>query len=200
MKRVSQIIVASAKELSGTKKYASRALVLNETTGELRRGPGTWAELAPYGEEVQADIEVATVAVANVTIATGLIPGQTVNGKVLVAGDVVLLTGQSAPEENGFMVADDEPFRHPGYATFPAHAGTVAHVAGGTDAGALYLCTNTRTGTLDTTPITFRAHVAGTFAPVASAVADTDTFTLRTAAGTQSTVTAAVLKAYFNAQ
>jgi len=67
--------------------------------------PGTWAQpsdAAVAGFDWKASARVA--ATVNVAVATGLENGDTVDGVTLATGDRVLLTGQTAPAENGLYV------------------------------------------------------------------------------------------------
>lgn len=196
MKRISQFIAATAKELTSGKRYPSRALVLNETTGEMRRGPGTWPEMKRYTIEVPADVQAVTVATANVADA-GLAIGQTVSGRVLAASDVVLRVAQTAPAENGLFVVGATLARHPDFDTFSELAGVVVEITDGTSAGAYYLCKATRSGTIGTTAIEFEQAVAGTFAPKVTSIDGAALFHVYNTDGTMQVVDAATMKTFF---
>lgn len=199
MKRISQLIAASAKELTNGKRYPSRALVLNETTGELRRGPGTWDEMPRYKVDVPVDVEAVTVATTNVADG-GLAVGQTVNGKVLAAGDVVLRVAQNAGAENGLFVVPSgggSLERHPDYDTISKLAGTVVKITEGDKADILYLCTNDRTGTIGTTTVVLIESVGGTFLTKAPSITGTTLFQLYNQDGTSKMVDASTMKTFF---
>ena len=102
---------------------------------------------------------VKAASTANVTIATGTVAGQTIDGVTLVSGDRILLKDQTTGSENGIYVVQAS-----GAATratdFDASAeicgAFVPVVTGDTLAGKLYQCTNTSC-TVGTTAITFVA-------------------------------------------
>jgi len=103
-------------------------------------------------------LKCRTVAITNIAISTGLEAGDTVNGVTLVADDVVLLTAQTDPEDNGPYVvpASGAASRHPDYAEFDAIAGSYFAVMEGTvKADTLWRCTSNFGGTLDTDPLVF---------------------------------------------
>ena len=120
---------------------------------------------------------VATTA--NITIATALNAGDTIDGVVLVAGDRVLVKDQSTGSQNGIYVAGVTPARafdmdQDATTSVPGSEvlGAVIHVIAGTaNAGSLWICTNTSTPTIGTTALTF-AEIGGT--TVASGVSITD--------------------------
>lgn len=96
------------------------------------------------------------VATANVALATGLVNGATIDGVALATGNVVLLTGQTAPAENGpySVVASGAASRTPGYTTYDAIAGQYFGVMEGTaKADTLWRVTSNRGGTLGTTAL-----------------------------------------------
>lgn len=107
---------------------------------------------------------VRTVAAANVSIASALEAGDAVSGVTLVANDLVLLTAQTAPAENGVYVvsASGAAARHASFATYDSHPGCYFSVCEGTGvADTLWRCTSDRGGTLGTTALAFSQFTAG---------------------------------------
>lgn len=196
MKRISQFIAATSKELTSGKRYPSRAIVLNETTGEMRRGPGTWPEMKRYTIEVPADVQAVTVATANVADA-GLAIGQTVSGRVLAAGDVVLRVAQTAPAENGLYVVGATLARHADFDSFAELAGAAVEITDGDLAGNIYLCKANRTGTIGMTAIEFQQALAGAFAPKVASIDGLALFHVYNTDGTVKVVDAATMKTFF---
>ena len=136
-------------------------------------------------------IRVRLASTANVTIATGLNAGDSIDGVTLAAGDFVLLKDQSTTAENGVYIAGVVPVRHydfgsversltAAYDTLPGLLVTV--MEGTVNADTVWLCTSNKGGTLETTAIAF--------AIVANAGWQTYTPTVTSTAGTLTTVTA----------
>lgn len=101
---------------------------------------------------------VRTAATANVSIASGLEAGDAVSGVTLATNDLVLLTAQTAPAENGVYVvaASGAASRHASFVTYDAHPGCYFSVCEGTGvADTLWRCTSDRGGTIGTTPLAF---------------------------------------------
>lgn len=97
---------------------------------------------------------VATTA--NVTIATGLNAGDTIDGVTLVAGDRVLVWQQTAASENGVYIVDASPFRAADFDEDAEIRGAFVPVQSGTTYGGnLFRNTNTAAITVDTDDITF---------------------------------------------
>ncbi len=102
----------------------------------------------------RSSVRVATTA--NVTIATALNNGDTLDGVTLVTGDLVLVKNQSSAEQNGVYVVGTSPARSSEFDSFDEHAGALIAVEEGTaGADTLWLSTANRGGTLDTTAIAF---------------------------------------------
>lgn len=114
--------------------------------------------------QIANSIRVRAAATGNVTIATALNPGDTLDGVTLAEGMLVLLPAQTAPAENGIYVVSAVPFRYidfsglkrsPGTA-YDTHPGLLVAVEQGTaNADTLWVCTSDRGGTLDTTSLVF---------------------------------------------
>jgi hypothetical protein len=102
----------------------------------------------------RARARVATTA--NITIATALNNGDTLDGVTLATGDLVLVKNQSTAAQNGVYVVGVSPARAPEFDTYNEHPGSLSSVAEGTvNADTLWLCTSNDGGTLDTTAIAF---------------------------------------------
>lgn len=101
---------------------------------------------------------VRVVATTNVAIASGLASGTVIDGVTLATNDLVLLTGQTAPAENGIYVVPSvgAASRATGYTTYDAHPGVYVSVMEGTTyADTLWRCTSDKGGTLGTTALAF---------------------------------------------
>ncbi|MBV5268987.1 MAG: hypothetical protein JZU55_02550, partial [Afipia sp.] len=107
---------------------------------------------------------VRVAATTNVTIASALENGDSLDGVTLATNDLVLLAGQSAPEENGVYVvaASGAASRASAFAAYNDHPGRYFSVMEGT-AGAdkLYRCTSDKGGTLGTTAIVISEFTSG---------------------------------------
>lgn len=102
----------------------------------------------------RARVRAATTA--NITIATALNNGDSLDGVTLATGDLVLVKNQSAPEENGIYVVGVSPARFAEFDTYDEHPGSLIAVAeGSTNADTIWLCTSNAGGTLNTTAIAF---------------------------------------------
>jgi hypothetical protein len=210
MKRISSVFTATQHELlTGGKVFASRALVLNLTTGELRKatasGSSTWANMTPVNRADIVDITVAAATTANITIATALNNGDTLDGVTLATGDLVLVKDQSTGHQNGIYVVGTTPARAAAFDTWAEHVGILVEVEDGTaNADTCWFNTNTTTGTLDTTSITFikqnthLQHEVNTL-PAVTPMLATDLVVVKRADGSLATVTGAVLKTYTTA-
>ena len=119
---------------------------------------------------IKESVRVATTA--NITIATALNNGDTLDGITLATDDRVLVKDQTAPAENGLYVVAASPARAYDQSTDDPAFGFLVFVRQGT-AGAqtLWRNTNTAAPTIGSTSIAF-AQVGGT--TVASGVSITD--------------------------
>lgn len=99
-------------------------------------------------------VRVATTA--DITIATALNNGDSLDGVTLATGDLVLVKNQTAQEQNGIYVVGPSPARSSEYDTYDEHPGSLISVAeGSANADTLWLSTSNVGGTLNTTAITF---------------------------------------------
>jgi hypothetical protein len=155
MKRIGAIFAATSAELAGvyaSKRFASRALVLNTDSGELRQGPGFWADMKPFTAGSATEVVAATTG--NITINTGLNAGDTIDGVTLAAGDLVLVKNQSTAHQNGVYVVGASPARAAAFDTFAEHVGKMVRALGGTvNKNAFFRCNVEPGGTLNTTAI-----------------------------------------------
>lgn len=107
----------------------------------------------------KAPARVATTG--NVTIATALNAGDTIDGVVLAAGDRVLVWQQTAQEENGVYIVGATPFRAADFDASDEIVGSLVPVtAGTTHGGKLFRNTNTAAVVVDTDAITFEEFAA----------------------------------------
>lgn len=99
-------------------------------------------------------VRVATTA--NITIATALNNGDTLDGVTLATSDLVLVKDQSSAAENGIYVVGTTPARHSDFDAYDDHAGAMIAVEEGTaNEGTLWFCSANAGGTLGTTAIEF---------------------------------------------
>jgi hypothetical protein len=108
----------------------------------------------------QLPVRVATTA--NITIATALNNGDTIDGVTLATGDRVLVKDQSTGSQNGVYIAGVTPARAFDMAEGVAAYGAVIYVVDGTaNGGKLFKNTNTTVPTIDTTALTFTEFSSG---------------------------------------
>ena len=110
-------------------------------------------------------IRVRAATTANITIATALNPGDTLDGVTLAEGDMVLVKDQSTASQNGIYIVAAIPVRHIDYssrardaaAAYNRHPGALFVVMEGTtNADTTWLCTSNRgAGDLDSTSLAF---------------------------------------------
>ncbi len=121
-------------------------------------------KLEATGTDVAGLQRVRLVATVNVDVSADLEAGDTIDGAALAAGDAVLLTAQTAPEQNGVYVAaaTGAAARHPDFAIFDALPGTFFSVMeGSSKADTLWRCTSDRGGTVDTDAVAISEFTAG---------------------------------------
>lgn len=99
---------------------------------------------------------VRAVAVSNITIATALNDGDSLDGVTLATNDLVLVAGQTAPEENGVYVVGASPARDSSFDAYDDHPGVYISVMEGTTyADTLWRCTSDKGGTIGSTALVF---------------------------------------------
>lgn len=100
---------------------------------------------------------------ANITIATALNNGDTLDGVTLATNDRVLVKDQSTGAQNGIYVVGTTPARAYDADNGAEFVGTLVYVTEGTaNGGKFFKCTNTGVVTLDTTAITYSEVTTGT--------------------------------------
>lgn len=109
-------------------------------------------------------VHVRAATTGNITIATALVAGETLDTSVtLVADDLVLVKDQSTASQNGVYVVGSTPARYPlldGWEELPGALVTVGE--GTTNHDTLWLCTSDTGGTIDTTNVVFtKLTIAG---------------------------------------
>jgi hypothetical protein len=125
---------------------------------------GNRGDTGPSGAGLASLQIVRALATANVTIASALENGDAIDGVTLATGDIVLLTGQTAPAENGpyTVVASGAASRTTGYTTYDSLPGVMFSVMEGTaNADTLWQCKSDKGGTLGTTAITIEEFASG---------------------------------------
>ena len=101
-------------------------------------------------------VRVRVATTANITIATDLNNGDTIDGVVLADGDMVLVKDQSSPADNGVYMVAGSPARATEFAAYNDHPGTYLAVEEGTaNADTTWLCTSNRGGTIGATALAF---------------------------------------------
>jgi hypothetical protein len=104
---------------------------------------------------IGSSVTVRVVTLANVTIATALNNGDSIDGVTLATGNLVLVANQTSKAENGVYVVGAVPARSTSYDTFDEHVGLLAVVSEGTTkAGSVWQFTVNPGGTLNTTDLT----------------------------------------------
>jgi hypothetical protein len=99
---------------------------------------------------------------ANITIATALNNGDTLDGVSLVTGDLVLVKDQTAAEQNGIYVVGVSPARFAEFDTYDEHPGSLIAVQEGTaNEDTVWLCTSNLGGVLNTNDIDFSSLGTG---------------------------------------
>lgn len=135
------------------------------------------AHLPDFHRGAPPQLPVRLAATANVTIATGLNAGDTIDGKTLAAGDRILLPVQSTGSQNGVYIAGVTPARSFDMAEGVAAWGSVIYVIDGTaNGGKLFVNTNLTLPTIDTTALTFTSLSLGSIAASLVSVLDSAGF------------------------
>ena len=120
---------------------------------------------------IKESVRVATTA--NITIATALNNGDTLDGITLATDDRVLVKDQSTGSQNGIYVVGASPVRAYDQSTDDPAFGFLVYVREGTtNGGRTYRSTNTSTPTIDTTALTFAEIAAAGGPPTGAAGGD----------------------------
>tara|TARA_B100001167_G_C16768783_1_gene305800 strand:- start:390 stop:1520 length:1131 start_codon:yes stop_codon:yes gene_type:complete len=97
---------------------------------------------------------VTAATTENITIATALNNGDTLDGVTLATGDLVLVKDQSTASQNGIYVVGASPARDDLFDTYDEHPGSLIVITEGTvNADHIYICTSDEGGSLDSTSI-----------------------------------------------
>lgn len=109
---------------------------------------------------------VRAATTANITIATALNNGDSLDGVTLATGDLVLVKDQSSAAENGIYIVGASPARAAEFDTYDEHPGSLIAVQEGTsNADTVWLCTSNKGGTLGSTAIVWSQFTAGASYP-----------------------------------
>jgi hypothetical protein len=147
-------VTAAKADLTGTWSFTSG--VLRAATPTDASDVTTKAYVDAVAQGIKWKQPARVLSKTNVDLSTGLVAGQAVDGITLVAGDRVLLTGQTTTTQNGVYVATvsgaaSRSLDLDAGSEFPSAA---IFVSEGTDAETGFVCSND-TVTLGTTPIVF---------------------------------------------
>jgi len=105
---------------------------------------------------------VRAATTGNITIATALNNGDSLDGVTLATDDRVLVKDQSTASQNGIYIVGASPARAYDQSTDDPAFGFLVNVLAGTvNAGTLWRNTNSSTPTIDTTALTFAAVGTG---------------------------------------
>jgi hypothetical protein len=105
---------------------------------------------------------VRAATTADITIATALNSGDTLDGLTLATGDLILVKDQSTASQNGVYEVAATPARSKEFNAYNDHPGAIITVQEGTaNAETAWQCTANRGGTLDSTNITFASLFSG---------------------------------------
>lgn len=108
-------------------------------------------------------VAVSALSETNIPIASGVVNGATIGGFVVATGQTVVLTGQTAPAENGayIVAASGAASRSPLFDTSAELLGATFAVSNGTFQGTVYAVRNETAITIGTTAIVI-THAYGT--------------------------------------
>lgn len=117
---------------------------------------------------------VATTA--NITIATALNNGDTLDGISLVTDDIILVKNQTNAYENGIYIVAASPGRSGDFDTYDEHVGAICAVTAGTaGADTLWVCMANTGGVLDTDDIIWAPSGSTLPTPLTLALGGTET-------------------------
>nr|BAR32594.1 putative tail fiber [uncultured Mediterranean phage uvMED] len=138
-----------------------------DPTSALHIATKQYVDSVAAGLGKRSTVRAATTA--NITIASALNNGDSLDGVTLATNDLVLVKDQSSAEENGIYVVGSSPARDDLFDSYEEHPGSlIAIEEGSTNADDLYLCTSNTGGTLNTTAINFTKIFPGSGGTVTS--------------------------------
>ena len=163
---------ASAAAISGTTGSFSSTVTGAAPTSAGHLTTKTYVDGLLAGMAKRATVRAATTG--NVTIATALNNGDTIDGVTLATNNLVLVKSQTDAEDNGIYVVQASPARDTLFDTYDEHPGAIIHVQeGSANADKLYQCTSNTGGTLNSTDIVWANIVPGSGGTVTQIVAGT---------------------------
>lgn len=115
-------------------------------------------EILTVGSVAESVVSTRVATTVNVALTTALEAGDTLDGVVLAANDLVLVKDQTAPAENGIYLVPTSgtAFRYTPFNTFDSYPGLVVTVQEGTaGADTIWVSTANKGGTLGVTAIPF---------------------------------------------
>ena len=162
---------ASVVTVGGTQTLTNKTLtapVVNSPTGIVKGDVGlgnvdnTSDANKPVSTAAQTLLDlkrivrVRAATTGNVTIATALNNGDSLDGLTLATGELVAVVAQTSPAENGIFVVGPSPARHTDLDAFADYPGLLVIVQeGSTNADSMWLCTSDAGGTIDSSALTF---------------------------------------------
>jgi len=153
----------------------NNSLIIDPIAGMYQWRDGV---LVPVSARTRQQVRAATTA--NITIATALNDGDTLDGVTLATGDLVLVKDQSTKSQNGIYEVGVTPARHVSFDTWADLIGLeVSVVVGTANANTLWISSVNPGGTLGTDNVVFSKIVYTAGAPVDSP-GFTGTFALQT--------------------
>ena len=163
---------ASAAAISGTTGSFSSTVTGAAPTSAGHLTTKTYVDGLLAGMAKRATVRAATTG--NVTIATALNNGDTIDGVTLATNNLVLVKSQSTASQNGIYIVQASPARDTLFDTYDEHPGAIIHVQeGSANADKLYQCTSNTGGSLDSTDIVWANIVPGSGGTVTQIVAGT---------------------------
>lgn len=144
-------------------------------SGSLAAGDEIMVMFSPKGDRGSDGIDgasmltrVRAVSTTDITIATALNNGDSLDGVTLATNDLVLVAGQTDAGENGIYVVGTSPVRDASFDSFDDHPGVyISVMEGDTYGDTLWQCTSDKGGTIDTDELTFRQFTDGVINPLA---------------------------------
>ena len=126
-------------------------------------------------------VRVRAATTGNVTIATALNNGDSLDGLTLATGELVAVVAQTSPAENGIFVVGPSPSRHTDLDAFADYPGLLVIVQeGSANADSMWLCTSDAGGTLDSSALTFTRWAGPSSATGRSILAAADAAAVKT--------------------